>query len=493
MIKITCKSLATKNSGDKKSLKNSPVIANQDRVLEQDLSFTCYVPENFNIDELLVENPPSFKYHRDKFNYIAHLITDIPSKRKREEDGKYFWEKVDYTYTCIYSPLLQSKVHEYKNYIKYLIDNNVLICDNQRIKGQKSYGYKFTKKYQTNIKPIPLTKQVFIRRVLQFVDVNYESLNNSIRHSLKNEDDYDYLTKWFNTKLTIDYVGAKLYLNQLFSEELKQIGHEKAMRRKNHRMIVVQKIHRGTFINTVDMTAGRFHSVLTQLKSELRRFVRYDGKKLIAVDLKNSQPFLSTLLFNPDKIIERDILRVIKDYNKNFDTKYNPYPMPYYVSKNVKYYKKLVESGKLYEKFVVALIEEGILNPEEDFNDLRKIAKRAVLTSIFSPNSSISYNKEMAVFKRMFPDVYSTFKAIKYGKGKHNTLAILLQRIETELILDEACKFISEANPEIPIFTLHDAIITTEDHIEFVEMVMKEVLTKAIGLNPTIQREYWSA
>lgn len=488
------KSLTPNYHGDNTPEKSSPVSVNQDRVLEQNLSFTCYVPENFNIDELLVENPPDFAYHKDKFNYIIHLITEIPAKRKRDEDGHNFWEKVDYPFTCINSTLLQSKIHDYKKYLNYLIDNEVLVCDNQYIKGQKSYGYKFSKEYQTDIKPIQLEKQVFIRRVLQFVDVNYDSLNNSSRIiSLKNESSYGYLIKWFNEKLSIDHAGAESYLNQAYKKEQILIGHEKAMRKKNQRKIIVEKIHRGLFKTSVDNTAGRLHTVLTQLKSELRQFVRYDGKRLVAADLKNSQPYLSTILFDSDRFIERDILKVIKDYNHNFNTDYNPSSIPYYVSKNIDYYRKLVESGKLYEKFVTALIEEGILNPDEDFESLRKTAKKAVLTSIFSPNSSISYKREMQVFKRIFPDIYSVFKAIKYGKGKHNTLAILLQRIETELILGEACKIISEANPEIPIFTLHDAIITTEIHIDFVEMVMKEVLVEAIGLSPTIKRESWSA
>lgn len=481
-------------SGDKTPKKNSPVSVNQDGVLEHRLSYTCYVPENFNINVLVIDNPPEFKFHRDKFNYIAHLINDIPSKKKNLEDGYRYWEKEDYSFTSLYSPLLQAKIQDYKKYIQYLTDNGVLVSDNLHIKGQKSIGYKFSKKYQTDIKPVPLTKQIFIKRVLQFVNVDYDSLKSSfIKSGENNEQKYDYLTKWFNEKLTIDYVGAKSYLDELFEQELLQFGHEKAMIKKNLRKIVVEKIHRGNFLSRVDMTVGRLHTVLTQLKSELRQFVRYDGKKLVAADLKNSQPYLSTILFDAERLNRREILKVIKSYNHNFNTSYNPFNIPYYVSKNIETYKNYVESGKLYERFVVALIEEGVLDPNEDFDTLRGTAKKAVLTSIFSPNNAIAYKTEMKIFKQIFPEVYSVFKTIKYGKGKHNTLAILLQKIETELVLDEVCKIISEANPSIPIFTLHDAVITTENHIEFVEMVMKEVLAEAIGLNPTIKREYWSA
>ena len=50
---------------------------------------------------------------------------------------------------------------------------------------------------------------------------------------------------------------------------------------------------------SVDDNVKRFHSILTNIKSELRQYITYDGKKLCAVDVKNSQPFISTVLFRP--------------------------------------------------------------------------------------------------------------------------------------------------------------------------------------------------
>jgi hypothetical protein len=488
------KSLTPRLSGDNTPQQNSPESVHQERVLEHNVGFTCYVPENFNIDELINENPPDFSYHKDKFNYIAHLITDIPSKRKgNNNEGDEIWGKDDYPYTPLYAPLLQSKIQNYKKHLTYLMNNNVLESDNWYIKGKKSIGYKFTQQYQTDTKPISLTKEVFIRRVLQYVNVDFNSLNLNLPRMAKNDASYDFITKWFDGNLTIEYKEAMGYLQGLYLKELKTIGHEKAIRKKNHRRIVVEKIHRSDFVFSIDNTAGRMHTVLTQLKGELRKFIRYNGKYLAAADLRNSQLYLSAILFDEGRFIENDILNVIKDYNENFDSESNPYPKPYYVSKNINKYKSLVSSGKLYEKFIDYLIKDGVLDPNEDFDSLRSKAKKGVITAIFSPNSSISYNKYMKTFEIHFPEVYDVFKSIKYGKGKHNTLACTLQRIEADLILDKACRIISDANQDIPLFTLHDAIITTEEHVYFVEMVMKNVLTEAIGISPEIKIEYWAA
>ena len=86
MIKATNISPVPEKFGDNKPNKNHPVSANQDRVVKElPKSLTLYVPENLDIDSIIRENPPNFSYHRDKFLYIIHLITDIPSRNKDKE------------------------------------------------------------------------------------------------------------------------------------------------------------------------------------------------------------------------------------------------------------------------------------------------------------------------------------------------------------------------------------------------------------------------
>jgi hypothetical protein len=47
----------------------------------------------------------------------------------------------------------------------------------------------------------------------------------------------------------------------------------------------------------VDETVGRMHTVLTNMKSDLRNLITYQGKPMVSVDIANSQPYLATLLF----------------------------------------------------------------------------------------------------------------------------------------------------------------------------------------------------
>lgn len=73
----------------------------------------------------------------------------------------------------------------------------------------------------------------------------------------------------------------------------------------------------------------------------------------------------------------------------------------------------------------------------------------------------------------------------------HPTLAVILQNLEADLILNQTCKIISEKNSEIPLYTLHDSIITTEENVEFVQNEMISVLSQNLGISPSIKVEEW--
>ncbi|TWP28837.1 hypothetical protein ETU08_08315 [Apibacter muscae] len=451
-------------------------------------SLTLYIPENFDMDDLVKKSPPNFKYHRDCFIYIIHLLTDTPSRNKDEE----------MYYVPLYSTLLQRKVRDYRKYLDYLVANGVFYENRQYLKGEKSRSFRFTKKYQTPVKPVIITKYTLIKSILTYINVKTSDNDNNdccIEYNL-----LDYLSYWFSTgKLTVDFKNAEKYLwdlyekdkkNQfnIFSSEGKKIN---PMARFNCRYIVLLKLYKQQFLSTVDSTAGRFHTVLTQLKSDLRQFVSYNGQKLVAIDIVNSQPYLSCVFFNKQKFMSNEVLQKIQSYNKSYNKKNlcnslidkveNAHKL-----KSVNQFIEIVKSGKLYEKFGELLLEKGIL---KDRDNIRIQAKKIVFSSFFSPNQSIAYNNAIVIFKEHFPDVYEIYRAIK--QSRHRTLACTLQNLEANLVLHKACKIISEQRPEIPLFTLHDAIITTEGNEEYVKEILYDILLNAVGIPPTLKFERW--
>ncbi len=437
-------------------------------------SLKLYIPNKIDIDEILEENPPTFKFHKDHFVYILHSIISLSSK-KRDEIDKYNG------FVPLNAQILQKRNHEYKKYLKYLLYRGVILCDGNYIPKEKSRGYKIADEYQSEIKPVEITKWTLIKSI-----IHKSSHNKQLTESLP------YLKKWFNPKLTVDIISAKKYLKSECRKEKRcESTSENADIRYNARLYPVLKIHEKDYIFKVDNSGDRLHTNISQTKSELRKFIKYDDKKLCAVDITNSQPYMTTALLNKEVFIKNNIQDKIINPNVNkspimlvdliADVENKP---------DVIEYKKMVASGKFYEEFGKMLIDEKIIEVEKDMN-VRKIAKDITFVTLFSPNTSISYQDSMKVFKSKFPNVYRVFKFIKKGRKKHNSLAISLQRLEAELVLHKACKIINRLRPNIPLFTLHDSIITTEDNVRFVRNILYRVLKKQIGTPPKLKIEKW--
>ncbi len=440
-------------------------------------SLTLYVPESIDIDKILLDNPPSFNYSRDVFVYIVHLVTSIPA-RKRDILDKHDG------YTPINRKILQKRVHGYKKYIEYLKEQGVLIERNVYSPGNYSMGLKISDRYDSKLKPIEITKWTLIKSIKYL----HQTFN------VEKTDELSYLKNWFNRNLEIDLNNGVVFLDELHNEEVSNPDITNERIRYNCRILPLQKLHQGDYAFYVDDTGFRLHTNFTQLMSPLRKFIKYDGKTLCAIDIKNSQLYLSIGLLDSEIFLNNSLEKLITN-PKLLTT--NNYPIM--VVKKIKEienepdvlkFKEYVQKGIFYEYFGAVLVENGFLkNLPKD--ELRKKAKEIVFSSVYSPNSCIGYKESIKIFKALFPNVYKIFSLIKKGRGNHPALAICLQRFEAKLVLDKTCKIISIIRPNTVIYTLHDSIITTEDNVKFVKRVLKNVLKKAIGVNPPLKVERW--
>lgn len=68
-------------------------------------------------------------------------------------------------------------------------------------------------------------------------------------------------------------------------------------------------------------------------------------------------------------------------------------------------------------------------------------------------------------------------------------MPILLQRLESKLILNIVCKQISERVPSAPLITVHDCIYTTERYADELTSIMRDTITQHIGIVPGIKFE----
>jgi hypothetical protein len=447
------------------------------------MQYNYFIPFNLKIDELVLSKYPKFKpFKKEKLLYILSLINTVRISNK---------DLMFESYSQLNSTLLQSYIHNYKDYLNYLINElKIIETDNSYVVGEKSKGFRFKDKYQTMIKPYIVSDFVMRRKMKIEYNQAYSSVEN-----------LSYLTKWFDDGLEINFSKCREFLKEEYNLKVTypylkdfDVVKEKykiPINQFNRNLIAVSNIDNNCYFLKRDNNVLRFHTNLTNMSSVLRNAITYRGEKLYSIDVKNSQPYLSVVLFNKG-FYSKSII----DINKlNINKLYNSYL--YYimlvetseslVNKDFGKYINLVRNGGFYEY----LAEEYKTKLGLECTD-RKQVKSAVFQTLFTGNTFIGQQKAAPkrLFADLFPDVYDIFKLIK--KKDKSLLPRLLQSIESYLVIDVICKRISKELPKAPIFSIHDSIATTMEYIEKVKEIMLDEFNKSIGFAPELSVEEWS-
>jgi hypothetical protein len=479
------------------------------------LSYRIFLSEKLKekVLELIIEYPPEINnFKRDKLLYFLSLITELPARNKR---GAMHGNG----YTLINATILKKYLRNYKEYIDYLKHHMIVVCDNHFIPREKSFGYKLMPEYVDKVKPAYIQNPELVRKL------NKQKLEN-----LQNLKKYKHLKKWFDD-LEIDYKGAYDYIRaqygiRVLNPETRDWDNSRAKYKEpidqyNNALINLNYIKDGKIFFFVDEIAGRLHTNLTNMPSDLRNFITCKGQKLGSVDITNSQPYLSSVLFRPsfykNYAVGSDENLSLFSFSGGFSfspavdlfTSSNvlgnltyvgcssvapaaapplmlPKPPQLTDQKDVMLFLDLVEKGQFYE-----YMEEVFSREWGEEYGTRNAVKAAIFLVLFTNNRFIGQDeaKGKRLFKKIFPNVYKLFAA--YKKCNSNGLPVLLQRIEAKLILDVIAKRIAKEMPRIPIYTIHDSITTTVEHLDYVQQVMREELGKYIGIEPKFKVEYW--
>lgn len=448
----------------------------QEGSCERRSSLTLFIPTNVDIDRLLEVNPPNFPYHRDCFVYIMHIITAIPSKD---------WELMDAQgFSNVCKKILQKRIHKYKAYVRYLVQNGIIQESTYYIPGKKSRGIRFCRRYQSDLKPIIITKWTLIKSI-----IGYHAKIN-----VQKTQEIHFLKKWFNPKIQVDLEGAQTFL-QALKPQKELNGSSHAQLAYNSRLLPLLELAHGEYSFGVDNTGFRLHTTLTRTMKELRKFITYNRETLHSVDIVNSQPFLARPLFDECYFTKNDIIGKIINTNL---TKQQSFPIMIVkmireikTQPDVKTYLKIVTEGTFYESFGRLLISNGLFEGEVVNTSVRTIVKKITMSALFNANTAIGWNPHIRIFAQIFPAVYGMIKLIKKGNGKHPAYSIMLQRLEAELILDKVCVRINKAYPHIPIFTIHDSIVTTEKYVTVVQNFVKKIMRQNVGASPQLKVETW--
>lgn len=367
---------------------------------------------------------------------------------------------------------LKRQVPQGDKYLRNLVLLGIVERSGKPKKGLKSYEYSFADKYKSKYFEVFLHDRKLIRRLEQLqIKVEKEHKKTIWGHS-KQQD--------FLKLLTIDASCYELI------HTLSADNPDRADNMLASAIRIDQQIH--SCIR--DTTSQRMHTNITNMAKELRPYLRVDGQPLVNIDIKNSQPFLSTILLtHPEKLAPfaktKQLAIILKEIKipKTMD---------------ITLYVELVTTGGLYEY----LMDEF---SKEDFTLTRQETKKQVLRTLYAknwkPKNPIN-RRAREIFIDRFPNVHKVFSRIR-GRVKsenkkdeklvtYRRFSILLQTIESHLVLDVIMKKIYKELPGVFAMTIHDSILTVNrpEIVHSIRGIMEAELKNFVGYSPQLEVEW---
>jgi len=344
-------------------------------------------------------------------------------------------------------------------YMKAFIDLGIVERTGNVKKGQTSYKYEFSKNYYSKFISRPLKDAKLKRRI---------------------QSTWDRLRK-DNVKTTWGKSEQVKFLKDL---EIDEAWKEYAatitdIKQFNSVTASATRIENGDIFYSIDSTSKRFHSNVTNLKKGLRPYLRVKGEPLVNIDIKNSQPYLSTIILtNPGKASILTNNRAFAMLLQSLKVSQN---------EDVRKYIYLVVYGKLYEFLM------------QEFKLSRTETKSQVMRILFArnrmPQDKIN-RRCRQIFIKHFPTVHKIFSIVRGSeRGDKFTsfkrFAILLQRIEAYLMLEVVLKRIDRELPETIAITIHDSVMTgvLTNNVEEVKKIIVDELKSFVGFDPKLAIE----
>jgi hypothetical protein len=451
------------------------------------------------LDEAVVDEKLRSKGVRNvSYNTIMYLLGQVYDPRYRA-DNKVFNE-----YKNLSSTILQSKTRDYKAIFDTMSEMGIIERGNYVV-GERATGYRFVEPdYKEGVVKVMIKDKKLIKKFTK---------QGTFTATIA--DKYAYLNKWFEEgRLVItDYeLLLKEAMDIAVIKEINSNKHQDRYELYQSYKLNIDSFIAGDYNLTIDTTSYRFHSPYSRTKRELRKYYKTNkAEALTALDIKSSQPYLLIALFNTafyaldnkkgldgllpsayqslDREIEYDEMRKVLDKERKIGIKKRRYNkqrgaiimlvkvVEQLDSEEVIRYKKCIKADiynvfkdKFNEKFSVNYTRDGI--------------KKMFLTFLYDVERDIADSRFGQIFLDLFPTIYkiiSTIKSVDY-----KLFSVILQRVESYLMIDNIAKQIALKDPTIPMYTIHDSIATTAEHVDTVHEIMMTVLKDYIGMEPII-------
>ena len=112
----------------------------------------------------------------------------------------------------------------------------------------------------------------------------------------------------------------------------------------------------------------------------------------------------------------------------------------------------------------------------------REVVKDKMIQTFFKPMHYTTHFEEE--FRKLFPKTIEVFKLLK-PKRAHNKLALLLQRIESLVVIETLCDLM--VVEEVPFIPIHDGVLVPRRAAAGVARVLRDTSYYYSRLKPTVR------
>jgi hypothetical protein len=464
--------------------------------LENEVNF--FVPKcllDWNFEK---EIPEGLSYEKAQAAMIYVVGTII-----QKNDGR--WAALGEQEDVELASVIMNRIigNDYKRYLDFLIDAGVVLRKNYST-GIHCFLFNIRK---------DLYKDKLVKTEIKFPKIRNAYI--SFREEFLNEQaelfkKYADAIYWFTVPgLTIDLTEAIKFIEALqYNERVRAVfSHStgnQVLRLYNKYLPLqlekatkmVNRISRSDYNVSIDPKGLRIYSTLSLMLNPTRNFLNFNNKQLVAIDIKNSQPFhlchvLSSSFWAAQEtsLSLKAILGELYDYYSTNDRKLlvEVRRIVREQPADIKTYKLLVASGSLYDELAKKYQQ---FYPRYYANRESAKSRFMKFLNFDSRKKENSHYADYVRFEEDFPHVVAVMEALK--SRRYLDIGVVLQRLESKLLLRNFIRAFSQKFPDAPIFTVHDSIITTEELKDEAISTISKVYNDKIGISPKTESEVLS-
>jgi hypothetical protein len=384
--------------------------------------------------QLILEHAERTKNRKDfaaHYFYLLHTIKTRPYIDRRYKTGDFI---------PVNNSILKGIISErqIKTIKKFLVKNNILICNKSYQVGEVSKTYKLNIETTGNYWLYETIDDKLLQRKIH----THKKYNmGKIKGKGKG---YEIANYWLHD-IEIDYRKAYQYAHKYRSSDNEKY---------NAYSYSLKELQLRKYRSLIDDN-NRMHHNISNLASVFRKHLYIESKPLGQIDITNSQPlFLYIHLTGIESIDNKELIR----------------------------YGETCLNGSFYETIA-----------QQSGFDLNKNSRKTFKTSVFT---SVFFGKHYEIptpveqaFKELYPTIYNYITTLKQENG-YKVISHVLQKSEAEFIY----KAITHINKEtgqhkIPLLAIHDCIVTTAANLDIVCEKLKQYFVLKLEILPTLKTE----